>query len=130
VQNVVRVGCDDQLLGWQERRRFDEVEVRVEEVGDLRKDAGPVDGVDGGEAVGLIDFGVGEERLDKVLWLLAGETRGMVCGLTWQSSNVPSTAKLCTLASMTVVICASWMALTLPCGNMMKTETSFFPRRP
>jgi hypothetical protein len=99
VQDVVGVGCDDQLLGWQahalrkeasqdiakvarrhneadggrweESGRFDEVEVGVEEVGDLGKNARPVDGVDGGEAVGFVDLGVGEERLDKVLWLLA-----------------------------------------------------------
>lgn len=44
-----------------------QVEVRVEVVGDLRENAGPVDGVDGGEAVGLVDLGVGEECLDEVL---------------------------------------------------------------
>jgi len=31
----------------------------------------------------------------------------MQCLHTWQSSKVPSTAKLCTFASRTVVICAS-----------------------
>jgi hypothetical protein len=30
--------------------------------------------------VGLVDFGVGEERLDKVLWPLAAETREVMCG--------------------------------------------------
>jgi hypothetical protein len=30
--------------------------------------------------VGLVDFGVGEEGLDKVLWLLAAGLRGMVYG--------------------------------------------------
>jgi hypothetical protein len=42
-------------------------EVTGEVVGYLGEDSCPVDGVYGGEAVGLVDFWVGEERLDEVL---------------------------------------------------------------
>jgi hypothetical protein len=44
-----------------------QVEVRVEVVGDLGEDAGPVNGVDGGEAVGLVDFRISKECFDEVL---------------------------------------------------------------
>jgi hypothetical protein len=46
---------------------FNEVEVGVEVVCYLGEDTGPVDGVYGGEAVGLVDFGVGEESFYEVL---------------------------------------------------------------
>ena len=35
---------------------------------------------------------------------------------SWQSSNVPSTATLCTFGSSTVVICRRWTSLTRPAG--------------
>jgi hypothetical protein len=50
--------------------------------------------------------------------------------LTWQSSKVPVTARLWTLASVHVVICSSWIGLTRPLGCRMVTDTSFLPRRP
>lgn len=53
--------------GGEEGLGLDEVEVCVEVVCDLGEDTGPVDGVDGGETVGLVDLGVGEESLDEVL---------------------------------------------------------------
>lgn len=62
-------GGDDEadLGGGEEGGLADEGEVRVEVVGDLGEDAGPVDGVDGGELVRAVDFGVGEEGFDEVL---------------------------------------------------------------
>jgi hypothetical protein len=46
---------------------FDEVEVGVEVVCDLGEDTCPINGVDSGEAVGRIDFGVCEKSFDEVL---------------------------------------------------------------
>lgn len=71
-----------------------------EVIGYLGKDAAKIYRVYGGEAVGFVNFRVGEEGFDEV----------------WQSSNVPSTTRLCTFASMTVVICASCTGLALPWG--------------
>lgn len=50
--------------------------------------------------------------------------------LTWQSSKDPSTERLCTFSSSTVVIWASCTGLTFPLGYKMKTDTSFFPLNP
>ena len=49
---------------------------------------------------------------------------------TWQLSKVPFTAMLCTLGSVTVVICASWMGDTRPFGCNMNIDTFFFPFKP
>jgi hypothetical protein len=46
------------------------LEVGVEVVGDLSQDTRPVDGVHGGEFVGLIDLRVCEEGFDEVLFLV------------------------------------------------------------
>jgi len=46
---------------------------------------------------------------------------------SWQSSNVPSTARLWMFGSRSEYICAAWNALMRPCGESMKTCT---PRRP
>lgn len=95
VEDVVFVGCDDKFLrgqshalcevagedvsevagrddvadggGGEEGGLADQLEVGVEVVGYLGEDAGPIDGVDSGEAVSFVDFGVGEEGFDEVL---------------------------------------------------------------
>ena len=72
-EDVAEVSCrydEADGGGWEERLLADELEVGVEVVGDLREDAGPVDGIDGGEAVGLVDFRVGKEGFDEVLKVL------------------------------------------------------------
>ena len=79
----------------------------MEVVCDLSEDTGPVDGINRGETVGRVDFWVGEESFDEVLRVVSLKADALGAERTWQSSNVPSTARLCTLASMTVVICAS-----------------------
>lgn len=54
-------------LGGGGRGLLGKVKVRVEVVDDLSEDSGPVDRVDGAEAVGAVEFGVGEEGFDDVL---------------------------------------------------------------
>lgn len=44
----------------------------------LREDAGPIDGVDGGEVMGLVGFWVGEEGFDEVLAVVKGAFHGEV----------------------------------------------------
>lgn len=92
MEDVVLVCGNDKLLSWQAHplRKvsreditevaggddetnggggvlLDEIEVGVEVVRYLGEDARPVDGVYGGEAVGLVDFGVCEEGFYEVL---------------------------------------------------------------
>jgi hypothetical protein len=82
-----------------------EGEVGVEVVDDLGEDSGEVDGVDGAELEGGVGLGVAKEGLNDVLTnLLAPRERRTKGILTWQSSKVPVTARLCTLASVHVVI--------------------------
>lgn len=44
----------------------------------LREDAGPVDGVDGGEVMGLVGVGICEEGFDEVLAVIKGAFHGEV----------------------------------------------------
>lgn len=83
----------------------------MEKIGYLGQDSGPVDGVYGCEFLGFVDFGVSKKRLDYILsisWRQLSASKGKsVFGdivFTWQSSNDPSTRRLCTFASKTVVI--------------------------
>ena len=124
------------------------MEVGEEVVDCLGEDAGPVDGVDGAEAVFGVERFVGEERFDDVLEIRGRTEIELVIRLvdcrrareeemndeircpTWQSSNVPLTATLCTLGSVTVVICASWMGDTRPFGWRIKIDMLALFRRP
>ena len=67
VTKVTRRHNEANSRGRLEGLGLGEVEVGVEVICDLGKDTCPVDGVDGGEAVRLVDLGIGEESLDKVL---------------------------------------------------------------
>ncbi len=46
---------------------------------------------------------------------------------SWQSSNMPSTAMLKTLASVSEYICARWNGLMRPLGESMNTFTRALP---
>ena len=50
--------------------------------------------------------------------------------IRWQSSNVPSMARLNTFGSSTAVICFSWSGATRPCGCIMKMRMRSRPRTP
>ena len=50
--------------------------------------------------------------------------------MRWQSSKVPSTARLNTLGSSTEVICFSCSGATRPCGCIMKMLIRSRPRTP
>jgi len=86
------------------------LEVGREVVDGLSEDTSPVDRVDSSEVVGRVEFHVVEEEFDDVL--RNSEGKGEFSSskpessseLTWQSSKVPSTAKLKTFSSGTVVI--------------------------
>ena len=109
----------------------------MKKIGYLGQDSGPVDRVYGCEFLGFVNFRVSKKRLDYILsasWHQLSTTNEKSIfrdiGYTWQSSNDPSTRRLCTFASRTVVIWASWTGLTFPFGYRIKTETSFFPLNP
>lgn len=104
VQDVVLVGGDDELLGGETHALGEPTgqdvaevtggndeshlvvvagglgqgEVGVEVVGDLSQDTGEVDAVDGGEVVGGVHVGIGEQGLDEVLAVIERTLDGEV----------------------------------------------------
>lgn len=83
----------------------------MKKIGYLGQDSGPVDRVYGCEFLGFVDFGVSKKRLDYILstsWyqLFTINEKSIFSDIdfTWQSSNDPSTRRLCTFGSRTVVI--------------------------
>lgn len=68
----------------------------MEIVDDLGKNTREVDRVDSTELQRLVGIGVAEQSLDNVLFATVSEQSrdGCMLGPTWQSSKVPSIARL------------------------------------
>jgi hypothetical protein len=100
-------------------------------IDNLGQYSSPIDRVDRGNIEVLVDIWISKDLLHDVLAIPLVDFPSLIGNLrTWQSSNVPVTARLWTLASRIVTICDLWMGLIRPSGCRMNTETSFLFRRP